>query len=69
MMETNVVSKIQTAVESVKATVRRIILSEDEYDEDARVYRCTMASEQALKDLEDLKSGARGDSYRHSFIR
>jgi len=69
MSETSFVSKIQTVVEQVKEVVKRFIVPEEKYDEDARVYRCKMASEQALKDLESIKSGARGDSHRQGFIR
>jgi len=69
MMKTSAVSRIQAVIEEVKSTVRRFIVPEIKYDEAARLHRCTIASEQALKDLEKIKTGAKMDNYRSSFVR
>ncbi len=69
MMEVVAVSRVRTALEEVKTTIKRLIFPEAKYDEAARMYRCAIASEQALRDLEDIKSGGRGDAYRQCFIR
>ncbi|MFW9919004.1 MAG: hypothetical protein ACFFED_05345 [Candidatus Thorarchaeota archaeon] len=62
-------SKIGQIVESIKSQVRKRTARWLEYDEGARYQRCEIASAQALKDLEALKSGTRADSYRSSFLR
>ncbi len=69
MMEVAVVSKVRAALETMKTTIKRRIIPETRYDEAARVYRCAVASEQALRDLEDIKSGGSGDTYRQGFLR
>ena len=69
MMEIGALSRIQSVIEEVKTAVRRFIVPEIKYDEAARVHRCTIASEQAMKDLEMIKSGGKSDSYRNSFFR
>ncbi|MFW9908190.1 MAG: hypothetical protein ACFFEF_06410 [Candidatus Thorarchaeota archaeon] len=68
-MEVAVVSKVRSAFEEVKTTIKRLIVPEIKYDEAARAYRCAIASEKALRDLEDIKSARRGDSYRQGFLR
>jgi hypothetical protein len=69
MMEVSAVSRIQAVIEEVKTVVRRIIVPELTYDEAARVYRCTIASEQALKELEQIKTGGKSAAYRTSIFR
>ena len=69
MMESSAVSRIQAVIEEVKTTVRRFIVPEVKYDEAARVHRCTIASEQALKDLEQIKTGGKPSPYRTSIFR
>ncbi|MHA1907341.1 MAG: hypothetical protein ACW98Y_08610 [Candidatus Thorarchaeota archaeon] len=69
MMEVSTVSRIQSVIEEVKSAVRRFIVPEIKYDEAARVHRCTIASEQAMKDLEQIKSGGKSGSSRHSYMR
>jgi len=62
-------SRIGQIVESIKAQVRKRTARMLEYDEGARYQRCEIASAQALKELEALKSGVRSENYRSSFIR
>jgi hypothetical protein len=70
MMEIQTVPKLRQFVESLKTQVKkRTGIRWLEHDEAAKVHRCQLASAQALKDLEALKSGARGDNYRTSFYR
>ena len=69
MMESSAVSRIQAVIEEVKTTVRRFVVPEIKYDEAARVHRCTIASEQALKELEQIKTGSKPNSYRHGIFR
>jgi hypothetical protein len=69
MMEVSAVSRIQAVIEEVKTVVRRIIVPEHTYDEAARVHRCTIASEQALKELEEIKTGRKSVSYRTGIFR
>ena len=70
MMEMQTVPRIRQFVETVKTEVKkRTGIRWLEHDEAAKVHRCQIASNQALKDLEALKSGARSDVYRSSFVR
>ncbi|MHA1908242.1 MAG: hypothetical protein ACW98Y_13165 [Candidatus Thorarchaeota archaeon] len=69
MMKIGALSRIQAAITEVKTAVKRFIVPEIKYDEAARVYRCSKASEHALRDLENIKSGAKTDIYRSSFSR
>ena len=69
MMEVSAVSRIQAVIEEVKTVVRRIIKPELAYDEAARVHRCTIASEQAMKELEQIKRGRKSTSYRSNIFR
>ena len=69
MMETSAVSRIQAVIEEVKTVVRRIIVPKITYDEAARLHRCTIASEQALKELEQIKTGGKSASYRTNIFR
>ncbi|MHA1615048.1 MAG: hypothetical protein ACTSW7_04875 [Candidatus Thorarchaeota archaeon] len=69
MMEVSTVSRIQAVIEEVKTIVRRIIDPEVTYDEAARVHRCTIASEQALKELEQIKNGGKPSPYRTNIFR
>jgi len=62
-------SMIGQIVEVIKAQVRKRTAREVTYDEGARYQRCEAASAQALKDLEQLKSGTRSGIYRSSFYR
>lgn len=63
------VSIVDQVIEAVKTQVRKRTARWLEYDEGARYHRCQIASNQALKDLEAIKSGTKSDSYRHSFMR
>ncbi|MFW9848067.1 MAG: hypothetical protein ACFFF4_02940 [Candidatus Thorarchaeota archaeon] len=69
MVAVNAVVRIQSVLAEVKSTVRRIVRPEVEYDEAARAHRCMVASEQAMNELEHIKSGGRSDLHRTSFIR
>lgn len=68
-MEMKSVSKVTQIIEAVKTSVRNRTARWLEYDEGARYHRCQLASNQALKELEQLKNGVRGESYKSSFYR
>ena len=69
-MEIQTVPMLRQVVEAVKTQVKkRTGMRWLEHDEAAKAHRCQIASTQALKDLEALKSGARAANYRTSFYR
>ena len=69
-MEIQTVPMLRQVVEAVKTQVKkRTGMRWLEHDEAAKAHRCQIASTQAMKDLEALKSGARADNYRTSFFR
>jgi hypothetical protein len=68
MMQVSAVSRIQAVIEEIKTVVRQIIVPELTYDEAARVYRCTIASEQALKEPEQIETGGKSAACRTSIF-
>ncbi|MFW9848644.1 MAG: hypothetical protein ACFFF4_05860 [Candidatus Thorarchaeota archaeon] len=70
MMELETVPRIRQLVETVKTEVKkRTGLRWLEHDEAVRAHRCQIASDQALRDLEAVKSGARAGSNRTGYFR
>ena len=69
MQEMRTIPRISGALDVVRIEVRKRTARWLEHDEAARYHRCQIASEQALKDLERIKSGTKSDSYRTSFMR
>ncbi len=63
------VSIIDQVIEVVKTQVKKRTARWLEYDEGARYHRCQIASSQALRDLEAIKTGSGSEIYRHSFRR
>ena len=57
-LETKHESRIGQIAETVKLSVRKRTTRWLTHDEGARFQRCEMASAQALRELEQLKSGA-----------
>ena len=68
-MEMKSVSKVTQIIEAVKTSVKNRTARWLEYDEGVRYHRCQLASNQALRELEQIKNGVRGESYKSSFYR
>jgi len=65
-LRTKQVSRISQITETVKLSVRKRTTRWLSHDEGARFQRCHIASEQALRELEHLKSGS---MYRNGVYR
>ncbi|MDF1539813.1 MAG: hypothetical protein P1Q69_13015 [Candidatus Thorarchaeota archaeon] len=62
-------SMIDHVIEVVKTQVRKRTARWLEYEEGARYHRCQIASGQALRNLEAIKTVSGSEIYRHSFRR
>ncbi|MFW9954328.1 MAG: hypothetical protein ACFFD3_07230 [Candidatus Thorarchaeota archaeon] len=68
-MEMQTVTVLRQMVEVVKTQVRKRTARWLEYEEGARYHRCEIAAQQALNDLERIKTSGRVDSLRNGFTR